>query len=193
MSLFQFGYSLLKFTPFIRQVVGITAFRIHFNVESVSLTITDWTRPQRITARTRAETRVAGSRAQASEFYLGDNVDVLEIPATGVGVKFVHVIGLKFISPDVSCHIVENLDGTLENDVEVLGIIAAGGCSKFVLDIDIPAFEGNTVEDLDEALERLGGDGRGRRPRTIHVGGGRGRSSCAIKIDREGRGCAGFY
>ena len=174
MSLFQFGYSLLKFTPFIRQVVGITAFRIHFNVESVSLTITDWTRPQRITARTRAETRVAGSRAQASEFYLGDNVDVLEIPATGVGVKFVHVIGLKFISPDVSCHIVENLDGTLENDVEVLGIIAAGGCSKFVLD-------GNTVEDLDETLERLGGDGRGRRPRTIHVGGGRGRSSCTIR------------
>jgi hypothetical protein len=29
-------------------------------------------------------------------------------------VKFVHVIGLKFISPDVSCHIVENLNGTLE-------------------------------------------------------------------------------
>ena len=108
------GYSLLKFAPFIRQVVRITAFRIHFNVESVSLPITDWTRPQRITARTRAETRVAGSRAQASEFYLGDNVKVLEIPATGVGVKFVLDIDLEFISPEVSCHIVGNLDGTLE-------------------------------------------------------------------------------
>ena len=65
------------------------------------------------------------------------------------------------------------------NDVEVLGIIAAGGGSKFVLDIDIPAFDGNTVEDLDEALERLGGDGRGRRPqgrgKRVAGGGSRGR------------------
>ena len=145
------GYSLRKFAPFIRQVVSITAFRIHReDVEIVRLPVAFWTVFFRIAIMTRTETGVASGRAQAPEF-------------------------------DSS------------NDLEVLGIIAAGGGSKFVLDIDIPVFEGNTVEDLGEALERLGGDGKGRRPRCIYVGGGRGRSSCAIKRDGEGRGRAGYH
>ena len=61
------------------------------------------------------------------------------------------------------------------DDDGVLRIPTAGGGIKMVLDVDLgvipPDVNRNSVEDLDENLERLGDDGRGRRSLGIFVGG----------------------
>ena len=103
---------------------------------------------------------------------LRDDIEIVRLPIVFWTVFFLIAIMTR-TETGVASGRAQASDVDSSNDVEVLGIIAAGGGSKFVLDIDIPAFDGNTFEDLDEALERLGGDGRGRRPRAIHVGGGR--------------------
>ena len=81
------------------------------------------------------------------------------------------------------------------DDAGVLGFMAGDGSVKLVLDVDLEFVSTdvnrNSVEDLDENLERLGADGRGRRSLGIFVGGG-GQSSCT-RQRREGCGRARYY